>query len=50
FDPNFHQAVQMQPSDEFAANTVMQELRTGYRLHDRVIRPSQVFVSTGSSS
>ena len=50
FDPNFHQAVQMQPSNEYPANTVMQELRTGYRLHDRVIRPSQVFVSTGQGN
>ena len=48
FDPNLHQAVQMQPSDEYPENTVMMEMRTGYRLHDRVIRPSQVFVSTGS--
>ena len=47
FDPNLHQAVQMQPSHEFPANTVMMELRAGYQLHDRVIRPSQVFVSTG---
>ena len=47
FDPNLHQAVQMQPSAEYAANMVMQELRSGYRLHDRVIRPTQVFVSTG---
>jgi molecular chaperone GrpE len=49
FDPNLHQAVSMQPSDEFPANTVMQELRTGFQLHERVIRPSQVFVSTGPS-
>ena len=47
FDPNLHQAVQMQASDEYAANTVMRELRTGFQLHDRVIRPAQVFVSTG---
>ena len=47
FDPNFHEAVQMQPSDEFGANTVMMEIRRGYKLHDRVIRPAQVFVSTG---
>ena len=47
FDPNLHQAVQMQPSREFPADTVMMELRAGYQLHDRVIRPSQVFVSTG---
>ena len=50
FDPNFHQAVQMQPSDEFPANTVMHEIRSGFKLHDRVIRPAQVFVSTGPSS
>lgn len=48
FDPNLHQAVQMQPSDDYQENTVMMEMRTGYRLHERVIRPSQVFVSTGS--
>ena len=47
FDPNLHQAVKMEPSEEFAAQTVMMEMRTGYMLHDRVIRPSQVFVSTG---
>ena len=50
FDPNLHQAVQMQTSDAFDANTVMMELRPGYQLHDRVIRPSQVFVSTGNKS
>lgn len=50
FDPNCHQAVQMQPSDEFPANTVMHEIRSGFKLHDRVIRPAQVFVSTGPSS
>ena len=47
FDPNRHQALQMQPSEEFDANTVMADLRPGYILHDRVLRPSQVFVSTG---
>ena len=47
FDPNMHQALQMQPSDEHDANVVMQDLRSGFQLHDRVIRPSQVFVSTG---
>lgn len=47
FDPNKHQAMQMQPSDEFDSNVVMMDLRPGFELHDRVIRPSQVFVSTG---
>jgi molecular chaperone GrpE len=47
FDPNKHQALQMQASDEFEANTVMADMRPGFELHDRVIRPAQVFVSTG---
>ena len=47
FDPNKHQAMQMQPSDEYEANIVMMDLRPGFELHDRVIRPSQVFISTG---
>jgi len=47
FDPNLHQAMQMQPSDEFDAQVVMMDLRAGFQLHDRVVRPSQVFVSTG---
>ena len=32
FDPNLHQALQMQPSEEFEANTVMQDLRPGFQL------------------
>ncbi|MEM7782224.1 MAG: nucleotide exchange factor GrpE [Planctomycetota bacterium] len=47
FDPNLHQALQMQPSEDFPANTVMMNLRAGYQLHERVVRHSQVFVSTG---
>jgi molecular chaperone GrpE len=46
FDPNVHEAVLQQPSAEFPANTVLQEVRPGYRLFDRVVRPSQVIVST----
>lgn len=47
FDPNRHEAIGQEPSDEFEANIVCRETRVGYLLHDRVIRPSQVFVSTG---
>lgn len=50
FDPNQHEAIQMEASDEHEANTVSREIRSGYRLHDRVIRPAQVFVSTGAGS
>lgn len=48
FDPNLHEAIQMQPSEEYAANLVSLEARTGYQYHDRVLRTAQVFVSTGS--
>jgi molecular chaperone GrpE len=47
FDPNLHQALQMQSSNEFEPNTVMMDLRPGFQLYDRVVRPAQVFVSTG---
>ncbi len=47
FDPQLHQAVQMLPSPDVAPNHVLQVLRAGYRLHDRVLRPAQVIVSTG---
>ena len=36
YDPNLHQALQMQPSEEYEANTVMMDLRSGFQLHDRV--------------
>jgi molecular chaperone GrpE len=49
FDPNLHEAIGQLPSDEHPVNTVTQETRIGYQLHDRVIRPSQVFVSTGAA-
>lgn len=48
FDPNLHEAIQMQPSEKFDANHVSLEARTGYQYHDRVLRTSQVFVSTGN--
>lgn len=47
FDPNVHQAITQMPSDEVPAGTVLQEVAVGYLLHDRVVRPSQVIVSTG---
>jgi molecular chaperone GrpE len=49
FDPNFHQAIAQSPSDEYPAGQVMLEASVGYLLHDRVIRPSHVIVSTGKA-
>ncbi len=48
FDMNLHEAVGMQPSEEHAANSIMMVASQGYQLHDRVLRPSQVIVSSGS--
>tara|TARA_R110002049_G_scaffold72490_1_gene187013 strand:+ start:130473 stop:131063 length:591 start_codon:yes stop_codon:yes gene_type:complete len=48
FDPNFHEAISQMPSPEFAAGTVAHVAVTGFQMHDRVVRPSQVVVSTGS--
>jgi molecular chaperone GrpE len=47
FDPNFHQALAQEPSEEHPAGTVSRSMQAGFKLHDRVIRPAQVFVSTG---
>jgi len=46
FDPNLHEAVQQIPSADHPPMTVLEELEPGYKLHDRVIRPSKVLVSS----
>lgn len=45
FDPNFHQAVTQEESDDCPENTVLKELQKGYTLHGRLIRASMVMVS-----
>jgi len=47
FDHNFHQAILHQPSNDAPADTVTMVTQQGYKLHDRVVRPSQVIVSSG---
>jgi molecular chaperone GrpE len=47
FDPNQHQAIAQEPSDQYPAGTVSRSAQSGYKLEGRVIRPAQVFVSTG---
>lgn len=48
FDPDAHEAMLQQPSDEHAAGIVAQELAVGYRMHDRVLRTAKVIVSSGA--
>ncbi len=47
FDPQVHEAILKQPSDEHPADHVSLVTQQGYQLHDRVVRPSQVIVSAG---
>ncbi|ACV63962.1 GrpE protein [Desulfofarcimen acetoxidans DSM 771] len=45
FDPNKHEAVMQEETSEFPDNTVAAELRRGYMLKDKVIRPAMVKVA-----
>jgi molecular chaperone GrpE len=45
FDPNLHEAVAHEETTAHADNEVIGEVQRGYRLHDRVIRPSLVRVA-----
>ena len=46
FDPHIHEAVVTEPTDDYAPDTVIQELVAGYRLGDKLIRPALVKVAT----
>lgn len=45
FDPNLHEAIMQVDDDSVPEDTVVEELRAGYMLKERVIRPSMVKVS-----
>ena len=47
FDPNFHEAIAHEPSDDVPENVVIRQTRRGYRMKDRLLRPSSVVVSSG---
>jgi len=47
FDHNLHEAVQQAENAEVPFNTVLQVLRGGFTIQDRLLRPAQVIVSTG---
>ena len=46
FDPNFHEAVMQTPTSEHPEHTVINELQKGYKLGDKVLRPTLVNVAT----
>ncbi|HEX5702001.1 MAG TPA: nucleotide exchange factor GrpE [Pyrinomonadaceae bacterium] len=45
FDPHVHEAVVTEPSDKHEPDTVIEELARGYRIGDRLLRPSMVKVA-----
>ena len=45
FDPNFHEAVSQQETAEVPEGQVVQQLRKGYKLRDRLLRPASVIVA-----
>jgi molecular chaperone GrpE len=45
FNPNLHEAVSQQESKDVPEGRVLQQLRKGYRLRDRLVRPATVIVS-----
>lgn len=45
FDPNFHDALAQEPSEEYESGVITREMIKGYQLGDRVVRPSLVYVA-----
>jgi molecular chaperone GrpE len=50
FDPSSHQAVASVPSQDVPDKHIVEEFQRGYRLHDRILRPAMVTVSSGADS
>ncbi len=50
FDPNLHEAIAREPSDTAPEGTVIRQTRRGYKLKDRLLRPSSVVVSSGPAA
>ncbi|MEP6822566.1 MAG: nucleotide exchange factor GrpE [Chthoniobacterales bacterium] len=50
FDPNLHEAIAHEPNDKVAEGVVIRQTRRGYRLRDRLLRPSSVVVSSGRAA
>jgi len=46
FDPNFHEAVMQTPTNDFPEHTIITEMQKGYKIGDKVLRPSLVNVAT----
>jgi molecular chaperone GrpE len=47
FDPQLHEAISQEENDKIPEGVVLRQLRKGYKLRDRLIRPANVVVSKG---
>jgi molecular chaperone GrpE len=45
FDPNIHEAISQQETDEVPEGQVVQQVRKGYKLRERLLRPASVIVA-----
>lgn len=45
FDPNWHEAITQEPANEYKSGDICRELQKGYKIGDRVLRPSLVAVA-----
>jgi len=50
FDPNYHEALTMEPSEDVPANHVIREFQKGYRYKERLLRAAKVVVSSGPAA
>jgi molecular chaperone GrpE len=50
FDPNLHEAMVMQESEDHDPNSVMMVIQAGYQLNGRLIRPARVIVAKGKAA
>ncbi len=49
FDPNIHEAISHEPSTQVPEGHVIRQVRKGFKLKDRLLRPANVIVSKGAA-
>ena len=50
FDPNLHEALSQEASEELEADKIVRVIRKGYKMGERLLRPANVIVSLGEES
>jgi molecular chaperone GrpE len=48
FDPNVHEAIGQEESAEISEGAIVRQLRKGFKLRERLLRPATVVVSKGA--